>query len=547
MTGLGFSAIEVEPTVSSEYAVSPAHTEFTFPSTDQLLVEGGDDRLALDPGRGANRYGCRPVPDTDLAAFGSSTASVISEAGFSAADRLRQRLSHAAKGEHDAVTYGRELDRIRRELVRLCGVADVPAPEVVLAASGTDLHLIAAQLTRGGKFVPTLVIMMDAAETGTYVPAALAGHHFGSRSALGDAVAKGTSIGGGGTMELVSVPIRLADGTPRQAAAVDAEVESLVEGAAAAGRRVLLILVDISKTGLIAPSPACVLALRRRLPDVVDVFVDACQFRIAPSTLRAYLQHDFMVALTGSKFVTGPTFAGALLIPSSVAQRLRGRPLPRALAGYSSRSDWPESWDAAQVLDNRTNFGLLLRWEAALEELRAFRSVPEEEVAGFLQAFALAVQNRLMSNPVFEPLPASNLDRRPLTEAASWDRIPTIFPFLLHGPKPHGGRAPLNREETSRIYHLLQLDLAADGNGFDIGDTVSIGDVSALRCQLGQPVACGIRDGMPVSALRLCASARLVVEATSQKGQRAAALIERAVAALDKTALLVRQRRIENG
>jgi DeoR/GlpR family transcriptional regulator of sugar metabolism len=44
---------------------------------------------------------------------------------------------------------------------------------------------------------------------------------------------------------------RTADGAPRTAAAVDAEVEALVADAAATGRRVLLTLVDVSKTGLI--------------------------------------------------------------------------------------------------------------------------------------------------------------------------------------------------------------------------------------------------------------------------------------------------------
>ena len=35
----------------------------------------------------------------------------------------------------------RELDRVRRELKDLSGVADMPGLELVFAASGTDLHL----------------------------------------------------------------------------------------------------------------------------------------------------------------------------------------------------------------------------------------------------------------------------------------------------------------------------------------------------------------------------------------------------------------------
>ncbi len=507
-----------------------------LPATEQLLVEGGDARVALDPDSGLNKYACSPVPDPDGAAFGSSTASVISSAGFAAADRLRNRLLLASGAEPQAVTYGREIDRIRRELLQLCGVADLPGLDVVFAASGTDLHMISAQLAGGTESAPALAVMVDPAETGSCVPAALAGRHFSTRSALGGTVIEGAPLASGGTIEVVTAPIRLADGSARQAADVDAEVESLVSGAAAMGRRVLLILVDVSKTGLIVPSPECVSALHRRLPDTVEVLVDACQFRIAPSTLRAYLEHGFMVALTGSKFVTGPTFSGALLIPSAVARRLRGRPLPRALRAYSARADWPQGWAATGFLDNVANFGLLLRWEAALQELRAFRSVPQAEVGRFLQAFAHAVQSRLGSDPVLEPLPLPQLDRRPLIEATSWDHIPTIFPFLLYRPETRAGKAPLSREETMRVYRLLQVD-PAGRHELDLAG--STGDIATLRCQLGQPVACGNRGGVPLSALRLCASARLVVEATSGEGRNAPAVIERALAALDKTVLLV--------
>lgn len=537
MKAIESTMIAVEE-ISCRRALSPTLWDDPpgLPPTEQLLVEGGDARVTLDPDRVSNKYGCRPFPDPDLAAFGSSTASVISEAGFAAADHLRRRLLLAVGAESHAALYARELNRIRQELLRLCGVSDLPGLELVFTASGTDIHLVASQLAGGSEAMPTLAIMVDADETGSCVPAALAGRHFSTRSAMGEPVVEGAAIAGGRAIEIANVAMRLVDGTPRQAAAIDAEVESLVSEAAALGRRVLLILVDVSKTGIIAPSPACVLALQHRLPDRVDVMVDACQFRIAPSTLRAYLEHGFMVALTGSKFVTGPTFSGALLLPSAAAQRFRGRMLPRALQAYSARADWPKGWAAARALDDVANFGLLLRWEAALEELRAFRAVPEAAVTSFLQTFAQAIQHRLLSDPVFEPLPVPRLDRRPLIETTSWDEIQTIFPFVLYHRETQAGKLPLSLEETMQVYRLLQVDLA-QLPGFE--SAASSGDIAALRCQLGQPVACGKRDGVPVSALRLCMSTRLVVEATAQGGRKASAVIERALAVLDKIALLV--------
>lgn len=490
--------------------------------TEQLLTEGGDARIALAPGQTANRYDCPPQPDADLLAFGSSTASAISPTGFAAAERLRRRLLRA--GTPSASDYARELQRIRGELISLCGLSGLAGLDVVLAASGTDLHLIASQLVAAPEARSTLVVTVNAEETGSGVPAAAGGRHFGSRAALGMPVTADTPVSRDANVDVASVPIRHSDGTPRSRNEIDADAEALVRQAVAAGRRVLLVLVDVSKTGMIAPGPDCVAALRRQWPDAVDVLVDACQFRISPATLQAYLRQDFMVAVTGSKFLTGPTFSGALFIPERIAPRLRAAPL-LSLSAYSCRADWPRDWSGAQMLDNVPNFGLLLRWEAALAELRAFRAVPEAELADFFDAFALTIQARLRDDPCFDPLPVAPLDRGTTVDTHGWDGIPTIFPFLLCRRGPNGGRQPLGREQSAQVYRLLQKDLAGTCEA----------PVAALRCQLGQPVICGERDGIPVSALRICASARLAVEATA--GNRDV-LIRRALSALDKVVLL---------
>jgi len=511
------------------------HDRLTLPATSQLLVEGGDARITLTSVQNSNKYGCSPEPDPGLIGFGSATASTISATGFNAADQLRRRLLRDADTQAPATLYARELNRLRQELIQLCNLSDLPGLDIVFAASGTDLHLIAAQLVSNGADVSTLALMLNPEETGSGVPAALAGRHFSAHTARGNSVNAGTTINGTAAIEVVAVPIRQIDGIPRPANAVDAETESLASHAIEQGRRVLLILTDVSKTGLIAPSVACVVALQRRWPDKLNILVDACQFRLAPATLRAYLAHGFMVAVTGSKFLTGPTFSGALLIPSAVAQGLRSRPLPPALQTYSAAADWPSGWDGSGVLDpDASNFGLLLRWEAALTELRAFLAIPDSVVQRFLQSFAEAIQHRLSSDPSFELIPAPLIDRCPLIEATGWDHIQTIFPFLLHHPANAARCGPLNKEETMLIYRQLQDTLAFPPDP----DTGSV--CTTLRFQLGQPVAVGQRNGMSVSALRLCNSARLVIEAATDTNQ-GSAVIEQGLCALDKTAQLIRR------
>lgn len=500
-----------------------------LPSTQQLLTEGGDARLQLDPRHGVNRYGCRPYPDPNLFAFGSSTASIISEGAFTAAAQLRRRLLIAADVEPPAVSYGRELQRVRRELVQLCGVADLPGLELTFGASGTDMHLIAAQLVAATSPRPALAVMVDEAETGRCVPKALAGRHFSTRTALGAEVSEDLVIADGQPVEVASVALRDAQGGARLAAAVDAEVESLVEAAARDGRRVLLTLVDVSKSGTIAPSPGCVSVLRERFPHTVEVLVDASQFRIAPATLRAYLQSGFMVALTGSKFVMGPSFSGAMFFPAPVAQRLRRYPLPRALLGYSARADWPPGWTAAALLEPAANYGLLLRWEAALHELRALRAVSETAIEEFLRDFGRALHARLARDPVFEPLPAPRLDRAPLVHGARWDQATTIFPFLLQR-RDGDRRRPLSAAETGQVYRGMQDELSGDALP---GGRLVAG--AGQRWQLGQPVHCGTREGTAISALRLCVGARQIV-AAARDGTPS--VIAQALAALDKAAAL---------
>ena len=151
-----------------------------LPPTEQLLAEGGDARIVLDPAHGRNRYGCRSFPDPGLIGLGSATASVISEAGFAAADRLRRRLVRVAGAGLAAAAYARELQRIRRELLALCGVTALPDVEVILAASGTDAHLLAAQLAGPAPSTSMLVITVERSETGSAVPAALAGRRCGT-------------------------------------------------------------------------------------------------------------------------------------------------------------------------------------------------------------------------------------------------------------------------------------------------------------------------------------------------------------------------------
>lgn len=537
--------------------ISASGPETALPPLPDLLCAGGDGRIARDGAEGANRYGCAPWPDAEVAAFGSATASTVSPRGFTAASALRDRLNAALlSGRAPDEIYEQEMARLRRDLAQAIGLgASGPetTAEILFAASGTDLHLLAAELVLGGAGTSSsarpLAIMVAAAETGRGVPEALGKRHFDRSAALGAKVEAGAAIGAEGP-EIAALQLRMPNGGVRDEAALEGEVAALAAAAVKEGRQVLLVLADLTKTGLIAPAPDFALSLRRRYPGRVEILIDACQFRLGAATLKAYLEAECLVALTGSKFLTGPAFSGALLLPRGAIDRqgLARRRLTSGLAAYSARADWPDGFAAGADLPAAANFGLALRWEAALAELQAFAAVPEAMRTAFFRRFAAAVTRRLETDPAFVPLPGRAIERGTLAgPAAGWDRVPTIFPFLLRKSGADRAGRLLEAAEMAAVHRLI----AQPVHGAEAirlltraAGTRTQGSF-VMRCQLGQPVACGATEaGRPLAALRLCASARLAVEAAAggaaELEDRTEAILARALAALDRTAAAAR-------
>lgn len=444
------------------------------------LVQDGDARIALDPLTGLNSYGCGCMPDPDLLEFGSATASTLSTAGFVAAREWATRMSPWIDRDFSQQrAHLLQLTQHVRERLLPCLVGtgeDSAAPEalptLLLSASGTDALRQGAGLCAipGSKLA---IFLLEAEESGRGVPLALARcpdscvHH---------------------------LPARDAAGRLRPVAAMDQAVERAVSQARQAGERVLLVLTDVSKTGLIAPSPACVLQLQQRFGSSLQVLVDACQLRLAQHTVRAYLSRGFLVALTGSKFMGGPSFSGALLVPHQ--HPLLPSPLEAVLE------------------QNILAPGPLVRWMAALADLEAFARIPEALTHGFLAHFAQQMVRFMAQHPRLEPLPGRELDRSALftggsPEPPSWDQVQTIFPFLLHRAPQGLGDSLLGPNALQRLFQDLPRRL----DGFPGPITGAQRRAPApIRGRLGQPVRCGQRAGQELSALRLCSSARLVLQ-----------------------------------
>jgi len=484
----------VAPTLSdSDYVAWLALWPCLGPA-EWIMERGGDARLRVDPHTGLNGYGSSHRPRPWAVTYASSTASSVSERGYAGAEAARRRILRGALLGRPADT---EATAIRAEL---SAHYDLPSGSgVVLAASGTDCELLALALVQLEPHPGAITsLLMAPEETGSGVPLAAIGRHFANDTARGEAVARGEVVEGfRPDTSLVGVPLREADGSVRQPGDVARQCAAAVR---ATPGRVALHLLDVSKTGLLAPQEDAVRALQRDWPGMVDVVVDACQARLSAARVRHYVEAGWIVLVTGSKFFTGPPFAGAMLVPAAILARLRGGSLPAGLRHYSARAEWP-SFAATEALGGPVNHGLLLRWQAALAEMRAFSAVTPNQCRDILMRFTRNVQAGITANPDLRLLPAPPLARG--SDTAAWDTIGTIITFALRDPSGVGW---LGMAEARDVYRWLNADLSAPLRRYL---TVSEMKTTGLRCHIGQPVSLAY-EGVATGALRISAGARLV-------------------------------------
>ncbi len=245
----------------------------------------------------------------------------------------------------------------------------------------------------------------------------------------------------------------------------------------------------------------------------MDVVVDACQTRLQPGTIRDYVARGWMVLVTGSKFFTGPPFSGALLAPTTVLARLDHSPLPEGLALYCGRAEWPDGQSGLQCLETGQdnlcgNYGLILRWQAALAEMQAFVDVPAEQRKAILHRFIGHVDACIEATVGLTSVSLSPAAPDP----DEWDLTETIRCFALTLPAAEAakmGLAPgqyLDLAAARRVYFWLNADLTSA-----LADRVGPSDHATLRrrCHIGQPVAVTL-NGESAAALRVSGGARLV-------------------------------------
>jgi hypothetical protein len=497
-----------------------------FAPLHTLLLGGGDARLAVDSTSGRNGYGCLALPCDGATGFSSSTATPISQRAFERTGRAREALMQSAIADGLDQAFDARIETMREELKAHLGQSS--GIEVVFSASGTDGQLQALFLTRAllGSALTTIIVAADQTGSGTALTAR--GVHFADSTSNGSKVRKGEPIcRRAGAVSSISLSLRNENGDIGSRAQCDKLVVDAAERAIAAGSNILLQVMDSSKLGWRVPSDRCVLDVVARWPGRVQVVVDACQMRSSRKRIAAYLERGYLVLLTGSKYFTGPAFSGAMLVPAAVSDAIDavGPMLPQ-LEEYCTRSDWPKRWPTLRAqFSSRPNFGLWLRWEAALEEMRAYYAIPDEFRRTALATLGEGIARLVAASPSLQLLPQQH---DPIDPGIDNDELllPTIFAFTL---EQHGRAVSLDR---CRAIHRA---LAGHIRG---SLTTDQPEAAAQSYLVGQPVGWHLADGSSIAALRLCIGARHVTECWSADAKTARSNLR---GALDRVATVIRK------
>ena len=390
--------------------------------TAVLLFDDGDPRSALVPETGLTRYGGAPVPQADTIALSACSGNEVTPVGLAAAEQLRLRLMRAAWA--DRMDAEREVvaNEQRNHLVELLNLPVQPGDAVLLTESGTKaVQAVAHHFAQGEQ--PCLYLLVGQRETGSEIPAAVA-------------VGPHVAVEG---MELRDA----ASGAAKSAEKIATELENRIAQALDRGMRVVVQVVEGSKTGLVAPGVAGVRSLLTRFPQGVKIVADCCQMR--PGTLTtAYWQMGAAVVATGSKFLGGPIFSGIAAIPGGGVPPVPG-------------------------------VGILLRWQAALAESAAYTRLTAQQCAAGLHVFANIFHTECAKFTGLQPI---------------LDRYPTHVLTVLLVDK--AGQS-LKLETLRRLAGWM----GRDASGLlPAHATVQQQKIARQRCLIGQPVAVGNRAGL---------------------------------------------------
>ena len=357
----------------------------------EVLVQGCDERIYIDPETGRNKYHLNPVEYTTLFQRGSCTANVLTPPG--------EEVARSFLDKYENLNYESLLETQSHRLKELIQ-SELRNPfDVFFAPSGSDLvyyPLMFQRILNPNQRIVNIVSCSQELGSGSLY--ASEGRFYGQYNQFGDLTSQGELVDPIRDVTVHYLNARSDDGTILDRTQSFKRIINENSDACVVGSLVLG-----SKSGInddlkvIDPN------------DDTMWVVDLCQFRVDHTLIHKLLELGVLVMLTGSKFFQSPPFCAALLVPRNWCAKLQSIKDVSPIAPFShlfSYYDLP--WYMTNLrsqLPLRENKGLRLRWEIALNEMEAYSLWNFEQTEDVINTWSDAMMKKLVESPYFKLMP----------------------------------------------------------------------------------------------------------------------------------------------
>ncbi|MBX9830994.1 hypothetical protein K2X40_03475 [Candidatus Babeliales bacterium] len=483
-----------------------------------LMTQGGDDRLFVSPQTGLNKYYTSPLPTTDVVMRSSCTSSCPTMYAYKRTELMRRALLKNALQSNLEQCFDLAMHNLRARLKNYFGVDSSCA---VTTPSGSDAEMIitllalmrhplwrAGQLSSGQPLVTT--ILTAAGEVGSLSYLGATCSHLSSYLPSGGCVQAGTSLAGipAGAVQGVQIGARNhVDGGVNSLVDVEQQIEQLLARVISQENQIAVVhLVHFSKTGLSVPSFDFVKRMKKLYERKLIIVVDAAQSRCDDNLIRTYLDEQFNVFITGSKFFAGPPFSGLVLLAHDEAQELmhvsNAAYVPTGLSDYFTGYDADGDLQALRLaFAKRSNYGLWLRLEAVYAEMERFAlldtAARDQAIAQWVAGVRSLARSSKYMSLLEDRIPDNTSCVAPLLGQSN--SVISLVMFLDDG-------TTLDYSALQRVHYWLTQDISRALLACATDDEVS---VARKKFLIGQPVKL-TSAGSECAALRIALSSAMI-------------------------------------
>lgn len=440
---------------------------------EAMITHGGDERIDILE-NGLNRYNVNPVQTKSVLNRSSCTCSPLTPDAYRAAKKLHEKL--------DPNTFDLTLKKHSDTIKELLNYDGFDRFDVFFAPSGSDLcyyQLLFSRLIHPDKDIFNFITCPE--EIGSGSNLALSGRYFSNRNQFGTKVPKYSKLDESLDVECLSFPARDTRGR-----IIDHKKE--------------LIEAIFNKTGTHAINANLVIGSKSGIennitiisetPDNVLWTVDLCQFRASKKTINGLIGMNCCVMITGSKFYQGPPFSAALLVPKTISNKFNNYEFNTIspFGNIFSKHDIPSEFEKLRMhLPDYRNYGLLLRWEAAIAEMKPFATLNQHEVITAIDKWNTHITNRLEDSHHFSLMPDQHTTNK------------TIISFRARSKEG----SFLNHEKLLTLYNIIgqrKYEIFGESVSFLFGQPVKYGEKSFIRLAIGSSdIRNFIHEGMDLS------------------------------------------------